>query len=171
MFVVNRIHQIKKNTRVDQWNYVSSKENPADDASRGHDHRKETSNSRWFHGPSFLWQVESLWQSKDGSIGPLNDDVKLKRETKSNAIQIVDDVLANTERQVSGWAKLKPIVGYVLLYRRTLLQSCNKGNPTQKEEPNRKVVTRINWLCFRLKAQNIRSLELVKEDISVIRSS
>ena len=34
-----------------------------------------------------------------------------KREAKSNAIQIVDDVLANTERQVSNWAKLKGIVG------------------------------------------------------------
>ena len=77
VFVANRIHEIKENTRVDQWHYVSSKENPADDASRGLDPRKETSNSSWFHGPSFLWQVESLWPSKDCSIGSLKDDVEL----------------------------------------------------------------------------------------------
>ena len=52
---------------------------------------------------------------------------------------IVYDVLTNTNRRVSSWAKSKRIVGYVLLYKKKLLQSCNNGNPTQKEEPNRKV--------------------------------
>ena len=32
--------------------------NPADDASRGFDPRKETSNSRWFTGPAFLGKRE-----------------------------------------------------------------------------------------------------------------
>ena len=63
----------------------------------------------------------------------------MKREAKSNTIQIVDDVLANTERRVSSWEKLKRIVGYMLQYKKELLESCNKGNPTQKEEPSRKV--------------------------------
>ena len=72
--------------------------------------------------------------------------MELKREAKSNAIQIVYDVLANTERRVSSWAKLKCIVGYVLLYKKKLLQSCNKGKPTQKEEPNRKVDCKNNQL-------------------------
>ena len=63
----------------------------------------------------------------------------MKREAKGNSIRIVDDVLANTGRRVSSWAKLKRIVGYVLLYKKKLLQSCNKGDPTQKEEPYRKV--------------------------------
>ena len=69
VFIATRIHQIKESTRVNQWYYVSSKENPADNASRGLDPRKKTSNSQWFHGPSFLWQVESLWPSKECSIG------------------------------------------------------------------------------------------------------
>ena len=98
VFVANRIHQIKENNRVDQWHYASSKENPANDASRGLGPRKVTSNSRWFHGPSFLRQVEPLCSSKDCSIGSLNDDVELKKKANGNAIQIVDDVLANTER-------------------------------------------------------------------------
>ena len=65
--------------------------------------------------------------------------MELKREAKGNAIRIVDDVLANTERQVSSRAKLKRIIGYVLLYRKKLLQSCTRGDPTQTEKPNRKV--------------------------------
>ena len=78
VFFANRIHQIKKNTRANQWHYISSKENPADDASQRLDPRKETSNSWWFHGPSSLWQVEALWPNKDCSIGSLEDDVELK---------------------------------------------------------------------------------------------
>ena len=83
------------------------------------DSRKETSDSDsyWFHGPSFLWRVEALLPNKDCSIGSLEDDVELKREAKTNTVQIVD-VLANTERRVSIWAKLKRIVGYVLLYKK-----------------------------------------------------
>ena len=72
--------------------------NSANDASQGLGPRKVTSNSRWFHGPSFLRQVEPLCSSKDCSIGSLNDDVELKKKANGNAIQIVDDVLANTER-------------------------------------------------------------------------
>ena len=64
-----------------------------------------------------LWRVEALWPNKDCSIGSLEDDVELKREAKTNTVQIVD-VLANTERRVSIWAKLKLIVGYVLLYKK-----------------------------------------------------
>ena len=89
MFVANRIHQIKENNRVDQWHYASSKENPANDASRGLGPRKVTSNSRWFHGPSFMRQIEPLCSSKDCSIGSLNDDVELKRKTNGNAFKLL----------------------------------------------------------------------------------
>ena len=68
VFLANRVHQIKENTRVDQWHYASSKENHANDASRGLDPRKVASNSRWFQGPSFLRQVEPLCPSKDCNI-------------------------------------------------------------------------------------------------------
>ena len=74
--------------------------------------------------------------------------MELKRGVKGNANQIVDDVLANTERRVSRWAKLKRIVGYVLLYKKKLRQSSSKGNPTQKEEPNRKVHCDKNQLAM-----------------------
>ena len=42
LFVANCIHQIKENTRVDQWHYFARKQNPPDDASRGLDLKKET---------------------------------------------------------------------------------------------------------------------------------
>ena len=63
VFVANRVQKIQEHSDVNQWKYVKGRDNPADDASRGLDPRKETSSSRWFAGPAFLWQREKLWPS------------------------------------------------------------------------------------------------------------
>ena len=55
VFVANQVQKIQEHSDINQWNYVKGKDNPADDASRGLDARKETSSSRWFTGPAFLW--------------------------------------------------------------------------------------------------------------------
>ena len=47
-FVANTIYQIKENTNVEQWSDIPTRENPADDASRGLNAEWESSNSRWF---------------------------------------------------------------------------------------------------------------------------
>ncbi|XP_063842168.1 uncharacterized protein LOC135089914 [Scylla paramamosain] len=52
IFVANymgMIHDMSK-----QWRYVSSESNPADDASRGVEGDRFTSENRWLRGPSFL---------------------------------------------------------------------------------------------------------------------
>ena len=41
---------------------MNGRGNPADEASRGLDLRKETSSSRWFVRPALLWQRENFGQ-------------------------------------------------------------------------------------------------------------
>lgn len=57
VFVANRVQQIQDSTSVEQWRYVETKSNPADDASRGTGVR-ELLKSRWITGPDFLWKNE-----------------------------------------------------------------------------------------------------------------
>ena len=53
-FVANRIQKIRENTEVREWQYIPTRENPADDASRGLNAERVDSGSRWFQGPLFL---------------------------------------------------------------------------------------------------------------------
>ena len=63
-FFANRVQQTKEKTDVQQWHYVPTKENPADDASRGLNAAKGNSSSRWFQGPRFLWQEDKIWEKQ-----------------------------------------------------------------------------------------------------------
>ena len=100
---------------------MKGRDNPADDASRGLDLRKETSSSKWFAGPAFLWQREELQPSCNVVTCVGDDDPEIKRDVKFNAVQLVNDVLENVEKRVSNWCKLKRIIALVLIYLRRLL--------------------------------------------------
>ena len=58
VFVANRVQQIRENTSPDQWKYIESENNRADDASRGLSAEQLSESCRWLKGPEFLWQPE-----------------------------------------------------------------------------------------------------------------
>ncbi|XP_023192327.1 uncharacterized protein LOC111609249 isoform X3 [Xiphophorus maculatus] len=80
-FVANRISVIREATDVNQWRYVSSKENPADDASRGMKAEEFLKCKRWINGPEFLHRSEEEWPKLevDHHVIPA-DDPEVKRD-------------------------------------------------------------------------------------------
>ena len=63
-FIRNRLSTIHELTRDQDWRYVPSVDNPADDCSRG----LEADDPKWRHfleGPDFLYVNESEWPSTD----------------------------------------------------------------------------------------------------------
>ena len=121
VFVANRAQKIQEHSDANQWKYEKGRDNAADDASRGLDPRKETSSSRRFAGPAFLWQREELWPSYNVVSCVGDDDPEIKRDVKVNAVKLVNDVLENVKKRVSNWCKLKRIIALVLIYLRRLL--------------------------------------------------
>ncbi|CAB4008321.1 uncharacterized protein LOC110040095, partial [Paramuricea clavata] len=83
VFVANRVQQIQEKTIREQWHYVDTKSNPADDASRGIRMQDLVDDSRWINGPAFLWKDESHWptagseREKGCEIAP--DDPEIKK--------------------------------------------------------------------------------------------
>lgn len=60
-FVANRVSEIQSSTSVPNWNYVNTRENPADLISRGTSPSNLRSCIFWWHGPDFLNQPREYW--------------------------------------------------------------------------------------------------------------
>ena len=97
VFVANRVQQIHENTSINQWAYVPTSDNPADDASRGLDAVKQSPDSRWFNGPSFLWKTEDLWPEFNQDGADIEHDPEVKKDVTVNLLQVSTEVLANGE--------------------------------------------------------------------------
>ena len=57
-FVANRVQVLRPNTDTIEWQYINTKNNPADHTSRGLIAEK-LMKANWFSGTAFLWEKES----------------------------------------------------------------------------------------------------------------
>jgi hypothetical protein len=65
VFVANRIAAIHEASQTDQWHWCPTKDNPADDASRGL--KPDELNGRWLNGPPFLQELKIIYPSPEKS--------------------------------------------------------------------------------------------------------
>ena len=59
-FVANRLRVIHEGSEIENWRYINTKLNPADNASRGVT-SAEVLEKEWINAPSFLWMSEDMW--------------------------------------------------------------------------------------------------------------
>ncbi|CAG2224948.1 unnamed protein product [Mytilus edulis] len=89
VFVENRVQEIKSHKYI-SFMYVSSKENPADVATRGTLVQKLRSDHLWWHCPSWLKQDENTWEKiyddddDDDANQKVNDQFKSELKTSEN---------------------------------------------------------------------------------------
>ena len=69
-FVANRVAEIQDATRPEVWHHVPTRDNPADDASRGLS-AQELVCPRWMHGPEFLRLAPEHWPALE-KLPPLD---------------------------------------------------------------------------------------------------
>ena len=93
-FVINRISEILDSTVVEEWRWVPTKQNVADDATRDTEHIDITSSSRWFSGPEFLALDDDDWPKE-----------KLYTEPEISFIMMEREKLIDFSR-FSSWTKL-----------------------------------------------------------------
>ena len=65
IFIANRLAKILDVSSAQDWFYISSNINPADDGTRGYNVHQMNVNSRWLLGPYFLSQNENTWPKQD----------------------------------------------------------------------------------------------------------
>ena len=81
-FVANRLSVIHDGSKPRQWRKVGTKENPADDVSRGLSGSDMISSDRWRRGPEFLWQEESAWPTNPVVPEIPHNDEEVKIQAK-----------------------------------------------------------------------------------------
>ena len=83
-FVANRIFVIRDASEPNQWNYVSIKCNPADDATRGISTDALLKSNRRIKGPDFLWQNEDSWLKDVLCVGEIpSNDPEVRKEVQT----------------------------------------------------------------------------------------
>ncbi|CAG7832788.1 unnamed protein product [Allacma fusca] len=63
-FVANRIGEILEDSNVDDWRWVPTLDNVADEATRSNQECNLSNSSRWLEGPAFLTQPEDQWPNE-----------------------------------------------------------------------------------------------------------
>ena len=141
-FVANRINTIREGSELDQWKYVDTANNPADDASRGLAMNQSMKIKRWLEGPPFLWKPESEWPRQTLSKTISEDDIEVKKQVPVNtavveeSVTVMDRLLA----RYPSWHRLRKAAGWIIYAREVLRKRCILRKQTEKaleiEEPD-----------------------------------
>ena len=125
-FVANRVAIIQTLSKVTQWNYVSSKLNPAAVASRGMRTDAFLQSKTWIHGPEFVKTAPCKWPGSDEDPGGISvDDPDARNVVPVYAIvlQPSESPTASLPSHFSSWIYLKRAVGWILKYKELLKQA------------------------------------------------
>lgn len=77
-FVSIPVGQIQEKTNVNNWRWISSRNNVADEATKWVEFPKIESNTRWYKGPEFLYLPEDQWpEEKFINKIPTNEELRV----------------------------------------------------------------------------------------------
>ena len=105
-YVSNRVDKIRTVSSPNQWNFVPTNLNPADDGSRG----LKVSNlqdSKWLVGPQFLLKETSVQDQINFPLVTPDDDVEIPKQVKTLATHVSSPSLGTRRFQrFSSWKRL-----------------------------------------------------------------
>ena len=108
MYIGNRIAEIRDLTNTNQWNYVNTKDNPADQGTRGLTATEMTEKSFWLQGPHFLLSSSDISTTEEQQ----HETVFLKsaeQKPQGTRRQPIDKDLIDANR-FSQWLKLRAVI-------------------------------------------------------------
>ncbi|XP_055604271.1 uncharacterized protein LOC129752524 [Uranotaenia lowii] len=110
-FVAFRIGEILEHTRPDQWRWVPTKQNVADEATKWLNGPSLDSKSRWFKGPGFLYLSEEQWPKQSKHV----ETVEEIRPMHLHKEIVFDSPIAF--ENFSKWERLLRTMSYMLHWR------------------------------------------------------
>ena len=114
VFVSNRLTKIEEHTSVEQWKYVTSKQNPADVATRGIDAATFVSSSQWLDDPEFLKRSYEYWPKPPCSMPSLSDEFASLKTVCTSVVRANPVSMDACFSRFSCWHRLKKVVAWIL---------------------------------------------------------
>ncbi|XP_076638833.1 uncharacterized protein LOC143350692 [Colletes latitarsis] len=151
-FVANRVNQIQKDSRYNQWRHVPSECNAADVLSRGLNPTDIINHPTWYRGPQWLSQSEDTWPYLE--IQPI--EIPEKRKV------IVLKTTTHTDfpllEKYSSFTTLKRVIAYCLRFiNNTQKQEKHAGHLTTNEltQATVKILALVQEIAFPRERQEI----------------
>lgn len=118
-FVAFRISEILETTDVNEWRWVPTKHNVADEGTKWKRVPNLSSDSRWFHGPEFLLLKKEEWP-----VNPFPEKTTQEELRAHLLLHIQSAEPAIRPQDFSKWTDLLRVTAYVLRYINNLKRSC-----------------------------------------------
>ena len=174
VFVANRVQQIRESSTPDQWRYIATKENPADESSRGLSPQDLLDNSRWLNGPAFLWEQElpPKCEKEVDSILPPNDPEVKKVQVLTTVVR--EESMATIPARLkyfSDWHRAKKAIAVCLKFK-ALLQGLSKKQHSKEEKQRPFYKTPLVDELRHAELEIIKSIqkEVYTEEIKILQS-
>uniref|UniRef100_A0AAG5DPK9 Integrase catalytic domain-containing protein n=1 Tax=Anopheles atroparvus TaxID=41427 RepID=A0AAG5DPK9_ANOAO len=123
-FVAFRVGELLESTDPNEWRWLSTKDNVADEGTKWQRTPDFSSSSRWLRGPDFLWESEEKWP---GFVNVNETQEELRPTMLHHAIA---EPLIRFNR-FSKWKRLLRATGFVLRFL-TNTRNRVRGKPTQE---------------------------------------
>ena len=128
-FVAHRVGEVLENSEVNEWRWIPTKENVADEATKWSKSINFESTNRWFGGPSFLRLSEDQWPKKK----VIKSDVEEEMKAHCMHTRLMAPQLVNPER-FSKWNRMVRTVAYLFRFRNVFGEPKRKGTSLDQDE-------------------------------------
>ena len=185
-YVANRVQEIRDATDPTSWNYVNTKDNPADDAYRRLEAANLVNGCRWLSGPNFLRENGIFQAPVSGKFVLNHDDPEVKRAVvhkvySKNSCEKDWDV--DRLNHVSSWYRALKIIALCLQlkerWRRKEIKGTNLSSTSFKRplsrlvvslskihESEKEILRALQWKHFSNEVQALKSLKVKETDVS-----
>ncbi|XP_062540966.1 uncharacterized protein LOC134209009 [Armigeres subalbatus] len=107
-FVEFRVAEILSLTSIDEWRYVPTKLNAADDATKWGSGPGFQPDQRWFQGPAFLYDPVKQWPSNERVVSATSEELRSMFLHRTTVIESLLDL-----SRFSNWNRLLRTTAYV----------------------------------------------------------
>ena len=136
-FFANRLAKIEVMSLANQWRYIDSGSNLADDATPGLTAGNLVSDSRWIHGPSFLLSPEQFWPQPPCPLPTLPEKYSvLQKQVNVMSTSVKDLSITVRFNLFSSWYRLKLSIAWILRCKKYLQKVNTVNGPITVEELN-----------------------------------